>query len=50
MAEKRIKMVGFQARVSEEKRINDAVSKLGKTKSEFLRETVMKEVEKVERR
>jgi hypothetical protein len=50
MAEKRTKIVAFQARPTEEKRINDIVAFLDITQSEFLRDIVMKEVEKQEKR
>ena len=48
--EKRNKLVGFQAKESEENRIIAVVAKSGKRKSEFLRDTIMREVEKQERR
>ena len=50
MAELRNKLVGFQARESEESRIIAIVKKSGKTKSEYLRDTVMKDVEKQEKK
>ena len=50
MPELRVKLNGFQAKPSEHDRITEVAKFTGKSRSEFLRDTTMKEVVKQERK
>ncbi len=50
MAEKKTELVGFQVKKSEKDRMNAVVDFLDITKSEFLRETILREVDKIEKK